>query len=264
MRLSTWLDENHRLPRLDLELLLCARLKLTRAQVIAHRELQIDQAALAGLRRDVERLNNAEPLAYILGSREFYGITLSVNPAVLIPRPETELLVDLALKVITPGMRVLDLATGSGAVAIAIAANCESIELHASDLSLDALNVARHNAHQAGVELTFLESDLFASLNGRYDLVLSNPPYVAENDPHLPALRYEPLLALVSGSDGMTALTRIIQTAPDYLVHNGVLMLEHGFDQAMRVQTLMRESFHDIQTHPDLGAHDRVTTGRRK
>jgi len=219
--------------------------------------------ALARRRRD------GEPVAYLVGRREFYGLDLEITRDVLIPRPETELLVDLALARL-PGdrhARVLDLGTGSGAVALAIASARRTAQVVASDISSAALALAQRNAARLGIgNVSFLASDWFAALTDqRFDLIVANPPYVAAGDPHLDQgdLRHEPAPALGAGGDGLSAIRAIVATAPAHLARGGWLLLEHGHDQSDRVGALLRDGgFADVRTARDLAGMPRVSYGR--
>lgn len=209
------------------------------------------------------RRRAGEPVAYILGRREFYSLELSVNPAVLIPRPETELLVDLALE--RRPACVLDLGTGSGAVALAVKRHLPGARVVAVESSAAALAVARRNAVKLNLEVEFRHGRWFEPVAGeRFDLVVSNPPYVAEGDPHLPGLRHEPAAALVSGPDGLEAIREITLAAGLFLEPGGWLLLEHGQGQDAAVRGLLgRAGLDSVRTWPDLAGVGRVTGGRR-
>ncbi len=239
------------------------------AYLIAHREATLtdgQRAAFGGL---IERRAAGEPVAYLTGEREFYGRSLRVTPAVLVPRPETELLVDLALERI-PGAgrtRVLDLGTGSGCVAIAVASERSHCKILAVDQSVDALTVARRNAFTLGVgNVAFLESDWYSALGAeRFDLIVANPPYVAAADPHLAQgdLRFEPRRALVAGADGLDCMKTIVSGAVAHLVAGGWLLLEHGHDQAHAVRVLLAAAgYSEIFSAHDLAGIERVTGAR--
>jgi release factor glutamine methyltransferase len=213
-----------------------------------------------------------EPVAYLLGDKEFYGLTLKVTPDTLVPRPDTEILVDAALAWLhgRPAPRVLDLGTGSGAIALAIKHACPQAEVHALEAQAAALQVARENAQRLALEVHWHFNDLtlcpagqrwWAGLDGqRFDLVVSNPPYVAQGDPHLAALRHEPLTALVAGPTGLEDLRQIVAGAREHLRPQGALMLEHGFDQSQEVQGFLREyGFTNIHSKADLAGHLRCT-----
>lgn len=243
-------------------------LKLNLAHMIAHseQELSVEQAQqfaeLLGRRRQ------GEPVAYLTGEREFYSLDFEVTPAVLIPRPETELLVDLALErvPVNRAITILDLGTGSGAIALAIAKQRPLARVVAVDISPEALIVARSNAMQLNVDnVRFMQVDWFNGLAGeRFDLIVSNPPYVANGDSHLTQgdLRFEPSIALTDGGDGTRCLRSIIASAPAYLMPGGMIMVEHGYDQGFRCRQLLNEAgFHDVFSHPDLAGIMRVSGG---
>jgi release factor glutamine methyltransferase len=208
------------------------------------------------------RRKAGEPVAYILGRREFYGLDLSVNPSVLIPRPETELLVDLALERSPASM--LDLGTGSGAIALAVKANRPATRVVAVEADLAALLTAKRNAAKLNLDVDFRHGRWFDPVAGeRFDLVVSNPPYVAEGDPHLKALRYEPRSALVSGPEGLDAMREIVSQAGAFLHPGGGLLLEHGAGQDEAVQALLQHAgFASIRSWPDLAGILRVTGGK--
>jgi len=202
------------------------------------------------------------PVAYLLGRKEFYGLDLLVNPAVLIPRPETELLVDLALE--RNPASVLDLGTGSGAVALAIKHERPACSVVAVESDLSALLVARRNAAKLNLDVDFRHGRWFDPVAGeRFDLVVSNPPYVAEGDPHLPALRHEPLGALVSGADGLDAMREITKRAGVFLRPGGWLLLEHGLGQDEAVRALLAQAgLESVTTWPDLAGIPRISGGK--
>jgi release factor glutamine methyltransferase len=211
----------------------------------------------------ISRRKQGEPVAYIVGHKEFYGLDLAVNPAVLIPRPETELLVDRALE--RRPSSVLDLGTGSGAVALAIKKNLSKAKIVAVEASAAALVVAKRNAAKHGLEVDFRHGRWFEPVAGeRFDLIVANPPYVAEGDPHLADLGFEPRQALVAGHDGLMAIREIAAAAPRYLAPGGWLLLEHGQGQDEAVRGLLgRAGLEEIATWPDLAGIPRVTGGRR-
>lgn len=208
------------------------------------------------------RRKKGEPVAYILGRKEFYGLDLSVNPSVLIPRPETELLVDLALE--RNPSSVLDLGTGSGAIALAIKHERPACKVVAVDADLSALLTAKRNAAKLNLEIDFRHGRWFEPVaRERFDLIVSNPPYVAEGDPHLPALRHEPQSALVAGTDGLDAIRDILQGVPSHLKAGGWLLLEHGAGQDGAVRDLLQiAGFASIQSWPDLAGILRVSGGK--
>jgi release factor glutamine methyltransferase len=205
---------------------------------------------------------NGEPVAYLLGRKEFYGLDLSVNPSVLIPRPETELLVELGLQ--RDLQSVLDLGTGSGAVALALKFHRRNSSVVAVDADLSALLTAKRNATKLNLEVDFRHGRWFEPVAGeRFDLILSNPPYVAARDPHLADLRYEPQSALVAGEDGLDAIREILKDARAHLSDGGWLLLEHGQGQDAAARELMKNAgFKGIETWPDLAGIPRVTGGK--
>lgn len=257
--------------RLEVQMLLQVVLGVSRAYLTAHPEQALNEAQETRYRALLQRRLDGEPLAYILGEREFFGLNFKVSPATLIPRPDTELLVELALQLIplhTP-QQVLDLGTGTGAIALSIAHARPDITMTAVDASPAALEVARENATRLNCHnVRCLQSDWFSALDKdeRFDLVLSNPPYIAEADPHLQQgdLRFEPRSALAAGADGLDDLRHIIATARDHLRPGGWLLLEHGYDQAARVRDLLADAgYLNIHSAQDLGNIERVTGGCR-
>ncbi|KQW40143.1 peptide chain release factor N(5)-glutamine methyltransferase [Rhizobacter sp. Root404] len=254
--------------RLDAQLLLAHVLARPRAWLYAHDDAALDAAQALTWRGLLARRAAGEPVAYLVGSKEFHGLTLQVDARVLVPRPETELLVDWALDRLTDAAtsrpRVVDLGTGSGAIALAVKAAWPQADVLATDVSEDALAVARANADALGLPLATCRGAWWDALDGeRFDLVLSNPPYIAGGDPHLPALRHEPTLALTPGADGLNALRAIVAGAAAHLRASGWLLLEHGYDQADAVQALLREhGFDAIETRRDLAGQPRCTGGR--
>ena len=258
---ADWLAGHRTLPRLELELLLCRHLAVNRAQLMADPERILTGQHRDRLATDVTRLAQGEPLAYILGERDFWDFTLEVSPAVLIPRPETETLVEEALARLRPGDRVLDLGTGSGAIAIALA-RAADVDVTAVDSSAEALVLAAANADRLGAHVTFLHSDWFQDVSGTFGVIVANPPYVAEGDPHLDALGFEPVAALTSGPEGLDDLRIIVAAAPAYLADGGWLIVEHGYDQADAVATLFRTAgFVAVMLARDLGGQPRITAG---
>ena len=248
----------------EARLLLAAAAGLSEASVFAHPERELAEESCARYRQWAARRANGEPVAYILGRKEFYGLDLAVNPAVLIPRPETELLVELALS--RRFSSVLDLGTGSGAIALALKRHRPDARITAVEASSEALMVAQGNAARLGLDVDFVHGHWLRPVAGRrFDLVVSNPPYVAEDDVHLQALRHEPKAALVSGADGLTAMREIVAGAAHCLNPGGCLLVEHGFGQAAAVRALFRAAgLEDIQTWPDLAGIPRVTGGKVK
>lgn len=258
-----------RLDALDSRVLLCHAIGRDAAYVLAHPEALLRTGELETFEALVDRRARGEPVAYLTGEREFYGRSFQVTPAVLIPRPETELLVDLALTHIPAGSpsRVLDLGTGSGCVAIALASERPLCKILALDQSVEALAVARRNAVAAHVgNVAFLHSDWFGALGREiFNVIVSNPPYVASADPHLVAgdVRFEPRKALDGGPDGMDAIRHIVAEARSHLAPGGWLMFEHGYDQGERARlTLHAAGYEGIFTAHDLAGTDRVSAGR--
>jgi release factor glutamine methyltransferase len=250
----------------EARLLLAHATGFSEASVLAHPERTLPAEAEAKFLDFAARRARGEPIAYLLGEKEFYGLPLAVNPAVLIPRPETELLVELALA--RKPATVLDLGTGSGAIALAVKKHLPRSRVVAVESSAAALAVAQRNAVKLGLEVELRHGQWFKPVAGeRFDLVVSNPPYVAEGDAHLAQgdLRFEPRSALVSGPDGLDALREITRGAPAYLNPGGWLLVEHGFGQDKAVRELLQESgFGEINTWPDLAGIARVTGGGLK
>jgi release factor glutamine methyltransferase len=253
------------LPQPEARLLAGHALGVDRAWLAAHSDDDLEPAACARLEALLARRRRGEPVAYITGEREFYGLVLRVSPAVLIPRPETELLVDIALGLAGAGNRVLDLGTGSGAIAIALAHARSDISVSACDVSAEALDLARSNAARHGAKVAFVESDWFSRVEGRFDLIAANPPYIASGDRHLDEgdVRFEPRGALVAGPAGMEALAAIASAARAHLEAGGVLLMEHGYDQGDACLELLRHlGFSDVADHRDLAGQPRVIQGR--
>jgi release factor glutamine methyltransferase len=254
--------------RLDAEVLLAHVLRQPRSALIAHSEQHIDAAAAKRYRALLARRAAGEPVAYLVGECEFWSLPLAVSPAVLIPRPETELVVERALALLPDPrgdageVRVADLGTGCGAIALALASARLGWTLLATDRSAKALRVARGNAERLGLaRIEFIEGDWFAPLAARrFHAILSNPPYVAAGDPALSALRYEPATALSPGPTGLEALRHLIALAPTYLEPGAWLVLEHGADQAFEVAAaLVAAGYARVRCHRDLAGRDRVT-----
>src|SRR6185437_14963070 len=255
--------------RREAALLLRHLLGVSDAWLIAHSDDVADVAQAAAFRNLVECRARGEPVAYLTGTRGFHAIELHVEPGVLIPRPETEVLVDLALQRIPADAdcNVADLGTGSGAIALAIARARPRAHVVATDISEAALGVARGNAARLRVpNVEFRQGDWYACLgDGHFDVIVSNPPYIAEGDPHLHEgdLRFEPAAALVSGADGLDAIRAIVRSAREHLRHGGWLLLEHGFDQGADVRDLLLDhGFAEVFTHNDLEGRERASVGR--
>ncbi len=280
-------------PELDAEVLLAHLLNGSRSSLIAEGRELLDAQTFQRFDRLLQRRRQGEPVAYLTGEKEFWSLKLKVTPDVLVPRPETELLVEWTLDIIDSSfprkressISVLDIGTGSGALALAIAKECPKSEIVAADISATALAVACQNARCLNLtNVEFVESDLFKALNdapilpspaggGRgyplrgndknVDFVVSNPPYVAENDPHLADLRFEPAAALTAGLDGLEALRKIISGSGKFLKPGGWLLLEHGAEQGGAVRELLKaEGFGQIETRRDLAGLERATGGQ--
>ncbi len=258
------------LDRLDAQLLVLhavGHAAMERAWLLAHDTDALPDAAHATLQTTVRRRATGEPLAYITGHKGFYGLDLQVDARVLVPRPDTETLVDWALELLAPlpAGAVVDLGTGSGAIALALKHSQPSLRVSAVDTSVDALAVARANAHRLGLDVQFSQGSWLDGLSGPFDLVVSNPPYICADDPHLAALVHEPLQALTSGADGLNDIRQIIAHAPARLAPGGWLLLEHGYDQAAAVRTLLTEAgFDQAQSRRDIAGIARCTGARNR
>ncbi len=255
--------------RVDAEMLLARAIGKPRSWLYAHPDAGVDETQTRILASLLDRRRRGEPIALILGSREFWSLELTVTADTLIPRPETELLVELALArmVGRPRCTVLDLGTGSGAIALALASERPDARITAVEANARTLAVAQKNAARLGLaRVQFLLGDWFSPVSDeRYEVIVGNPPYIAQDDPHLSQgdLRFEPRAALVSGIDGLDALRSISMRAPEHLVAGGFLLLEHGYEQGERVRELLLASgFIDVGTRVDLEGRERVTLGR--
>ena len=255
--------------RIEVQTLLQNVLNASRAYLLAHPERCLNDSEQTRYEELLQRRLHGEPIAYLLGEREFFGLMFKVTLATLIPRPETELLVELALQRIPQNepCRVLDLGTGSGAIALSIAHARPDVEVVAVDASTKALAVARENAQRLGISnTTFVQSDWYTALDEQcFDLIVSNPPYVAAGDPHLQRgdLRFEPASALASGKDGLRDIRHIVTHARVHLCPEGWLLFEHGYDQAAQVRELMQQAgFNAVFSAQDLAGIERVSGGR--
>ena len=266
--------------RLDAQLLMLKvlmREQTERAWLIAHD----DQLLTPNQWREFEQLllsrSQGQPLAYLVGEKEFFGLTLNVSAHVLIPRPDTETLVEWALNTVKfsclQAPTVVDLGTGSGAVALAIKANAQHAQVTALDLNPEALALARLNGQRLQLDVHWMESNWLQGIQGiqgiqgpqtrGFDLVVSNPPYIEDGDPHMAQLLFEPVSALTAGADGLSDIRTIIQQAPSHLNTDGWLLLEHGWNQANAVAQLLRQQgFTDVQSRTDLGGNTRCTGGK--
>ncbi len=253
--------------RLDAELLLARSIDVPRSYLFAHPEDTLDEAALGRLEETLQRRIDGEPMAYITGTKEFYSLELIVSPATLVPRPETELLVDVALRHIPRRVEwpILDLGTGSGAIALAIARDRPLCQVTAVDISADALAVARENARQLTIcNVEYIEGDWTQPVAGRkFQVIVSNPPYVAHRDAALDALRAEPGAALTAGPDGMEAISVLARDCRSIIVDGGHLVLEHGAKQKRSVaEALSAYGWEHIQCYDDYSGHPRVTSAQ--
>ena len=260
-------DAGQRIDPVDAEWLLLHAIDRSPAWLFANRDAVLGHEQARYFESLVQRREQGEPVAYLTGHRGFWSLDLEVTPATLIPRPETELLVELALEKLPDGGSVVDLGTGSGAIALAIASERLKSRVIATDASVDALEVAQRNAQRLAItNVEFRCGEWFAPLQGeRFDLIASNPPYVAVGDPHLDEgdLRFEPASALSSGGDGLDDIRDIVANAPAHLNDGGWLMLEHGHDQGAVVYDLLEHAgFADVATRHDLEGRDRVSLGR--
>jgi release factor glutamine methyltransferase len=270
MRIADLLDHARTLgvDRLDAQLLLAHHLQRPRSWLLAHDDEVLSAPTAERCRDGLVRRAAGEPLAYVLGEWPFRGLRLSVTPAVLIPRPETEVLVDWALQCLAdaPQASAVDLGTGSGAIALALASEARGLAVTATDASARALALAQANAQRLGAAITFVQGDWWAPLAGkRFGLAVANPPYIAANDGHLAALVHEPRMALTPGDDaaGLDALHRIIRGAPAHLLPGAWLLLEHGHDQGRAVRDLLQvQGFQHPQTRPDLAGLPRCSGAR--
>ena len=257
------------LPRLDAQVLLLhalGRAPHDRAWLLAHGDDSLDATVQTTFEAHAQRRLNTEPVAYITGQKEFFGLTMQVDKRVLDPRADTETLVEWAMSCLadTSSPEVVDLGTGSGAIALAIKHTRPDAQVSAVDASADALAVASANAERLALPVDFHHGSWLAPLNGRtFDAIVSNPPYVANDDEHLAALKHEPLSALASGADGLDDIRTIVREAAQHLKPNGWLLLEHGYDQAHAVQTLLgNQGFVNVQSRPDLAGILRCSGGQ--
>ena len=253
--------------KLDAQLLICHACKFEQTKIIAHPELQLTEQQLEKFTTALHRRANGEPFAYITGTKEFWSLEFMVNEHVLIPRPDTELLVELTLHTISniKSPCILELGTGSGAISIAIAKERKDCNILATDISLPALELAKLNAKHHKAEITFAHSDWYKNLSDtKYNVIISNPPYIDIDDTELDQFvsRYEPKQAVISEKNGLHDLIKIINSAAIYLLSTGTLIVEHGSQQANIVKELFANAnFNNINTHEDLAENPRCTTG---
>ena len=252
---------------LDAQLLVCHACNIERTKLIANPEIKLSESEQVCFSEILQRRNQGEPLAYITGEKEFWSLPFKVNKYVLIPRPETELLVEKSLELINEidAAKVLDLGTGSGAIAISLARERNDCGIVATDISPDALDVARQNASRNDANITFVQSDWYKNVTTNdFDLIICNPPYVAKDDVNLDqyVTDFEPHSAVMSNKNGMQDIEHIIQNAPDYLSKNGFLLIEHGFQQKNQVQELFQmQNFQLISSVKDLSGNNRAIYG---
>ncbi|MFC3909170.1 peptide chain release factor N(5)-glutamine methyltransferase [Legionella dresdenensis] len=256
--------------RIDAEILLAHILLKTRTWLYTYPEYQLTTQQIQTFESLVARRSLGTPIAYLTGTREFWSLPLRVNQETLIPRPETELLVELTLSMVSPdaGARILDLGTGSGAIALALAKERPEWDITACDLSESALQTAQDNARLLGINnIRFCRSNWFSNLeiSAPFDAIVSNPPYIAANDPHLTIgdVRFEPTHALISGNDGLSDIRHIIEHSLASLVKGGLLLIEHGYQQKLSVTSMLKEyGYVDIASWKDWQNNDRVSGGR--
>ncbi len=263
-RLSTTSDS----ARLDAEMLLCRSINMPRSYLFAHPEDVLDELTIGRFDKLLQRRAEGEPMAYIMGIKEFWSLELLVSPATLVPRPETELLVELALREIPreANWQVLDLGTGCGAIAVAIASERLMCDITATDISADALAIAKENVRQANLaNVICIEGDWTEPVAGRrFNIIVSNPPYVGASDDALQALAYEPMAALASGEDGLDAIRILASDCGALLEAEGLLIIEHGVEQKDDVASILAaQGWSDITCHNDLAGKPRVTAARR-
>ncbi|MDO9105037.1 MAG: peptide chain release factor N(5)-glutamine methyltransferase [Methylovulum sp.] len=254
-------------PQLDAEVLLCLVLARQRSYLRAWPDASLTAAQETAFATLVSKRQQGVPIAYLTGNREFWSRDFNVTPDVLIPRPDTECLIELSLQLIPADQpfKIIDLGTGSGIIAVTLAAERPLAQLSATDLSVAALHIARQNAQKHHADIQFYQSDWFANVpDGRFNLIVSNPPYIAPDDPHLGIgdVRFEPQQALVAAEQGLLDIKTIAAAARRYLETGGHLLVEHGYNQAQQVQAIFADcAYHRIRTHQDLSGQPRVTAG---
>ena len=271
LTIASWLRQQGSLARLELEVALCHALDCSRAHLLSHPEQQLTFAELKQLSHWTHQLRNHIPLAYLTGEQEFWGLSLSIDVRVLVPRPDTEILVECALECLPDApastqaraLQALDLGTGSGAIALAIAQERCDVDIHACDISAECLAVAEVNSRALGLPISLRLSDWFERIDQRFHVIVANPPYIDSADPHLSQLQAEPRAALVAQNHGLADLQAIIERAPAHLHRDGWLLLEHGYDQGMATRELLtNRGFEQVGTRRDLGGNERVSWGQ--
>lgn len=271
LTIASWLRQQGSLARLELEVALCHALDCSRAHLLSHPEQQLTCAELKQLSHWTHQLRNHIPLAYLTGEQEFWGLSLSIDARVLVPRPDTEILVECALECLPDApastqaraLQALDLGTGSGAIALAIAQERRDVEIIACDISAECLAVAEANSRALGLPISLRLSDWFERIDQRFHVIVANPPYIDSADPHLSQLQAEPRAALVAPNHGLADLQAIIERAPAHLHRDGWLLLEHGYDQGMATRELLtNRGFEQVGTRRDLGGNERVSWGQ--
>ena len=271
LTIASWLRQQGSLARLELEVALCHALDCSRAHLLSHPEQQLTCAELKQLSHWTHQLHNHIPLAYLTGEQEFWGLSLSIDARVLVPRPDTEILVECALECLPDApastqaraLQALDLGTGSGAIALAIAQERCDVDIHACDISAECLAVAEANSRALGLPISLRLSDWFERIDQRFHVIVANPPYIDSADPHLSQLQAEPRAALVAPNHGLADLQAIIERAPAHLHRDGWLLLEHGYDQGMATRELLtNRGFEQVGTRRDLGGNERVSWGQ--
>ena len=269
--IASWLRQQGSSARLELEVALCHALDCSRAHLLSHPEQQLTCAELKQLSHWTHQLRNHIPLAYLTGEQEFWGLSLSIDARVLVPRPDTEILVECALECLPDApastqaraLQALDLGTGSGAIALAIAQERCDVDIHACDISAECLAVAEVNSRALGLPISLRLSDWFERIDQRFHVIVANPPYIDSADPHLSQLQAEPRAALVAPNHGLADLQAIIERAPAHLHRDGWLLLEHGYDQGMATRELLtNRGFEQVGTRRDLGGNERVSWGQ--
>ena len=257
---------------LKLKMILSDLLKEDKSYLVIHKDREISGNIEAEFLKSVERLKQGEPVQYIIGKTEFYGLEFNVNSNVLIPQPDTEILVEEVIDIYNKNysnynenITILDLCTGSGAIAISLKKNLNNVEVFASDISTKALEIAKKNANKNNTEITFIESDLFENINTKFDIIVSNPPYIERDvlKTLSEEVKHEPVLALDGGEDGLEFYRKIAKDAKSYLKENGILAIEIGFDQKDSVIKLLeQEGYKDIYSKKDYSGNDRIVVGK--